>query len=110
MVLGIAMVMVLFEMERNAVQESTLALSTLGVDPRQLFSAADLVPSMQSALDRLTRALPMRRAPISIAAPRPGLLPSVQHGFSPEFLQALENTGSGADIFDLAYPPGVRPT
>ena len=29
MLLGIAMVMVLFENERNAVQESTLALSTL---------------------------------------------------------------------------------
>ena len=36
MLLGIAMVMVLFENERNAVQENTLALSTLGVDPRRL--------------------------------------------------------------------------
>ena len=34
MLLGIAMVMVLFENERNAVQENTLALSTLGADPR----------------------------------------------------------------------------
>src|SRR5208282_4262442 len=34
MLLGIAMVMVLFETERNAVQENTLALSTLGADPR----------------------------------------------------------------------------
>ena len=106
MLLGIAMVMVLFEMERNAVQESTLALSTLGVDPRQLFSAGDLVPSMQSALDRLTRALPMRRAAISIADRWRGLLPSVQHGFSPEFLEALEKTGAGDYISDLAYRQG----
>ena len=35
MLLGIAMVMVLFENQRNAVQENTLALSTLGVDPRR---------------------------------------------------------------------------
>ena len=47
MLLGIAMVMVLFENERNAVQENALAFSTLGVDPRRLLSAEDLVPSMQ---------------------------------------------------------------
>ncbi|MFZ2011484.1 MAG: hypothetical protein WAU76_15860, partial [Candidatus Sulfotelmatobacter sp.] len=62
MLLGIAMVMVLFENERNAVQENTLALSTLGVDPRRLLSADDLLPSMQSALDRLAGALSARRA------------------------------------------------
>ncbi len=58
MLLGIAMVMVLFENQRNAVQENTLALSTLGVDPRRLLFADDLVPSMQAALERLMSALP----------------------------------------------------
>ena len=53
MLLGIAMVMVLFENERNAVQENALAFSTLGVDPRRLLSAEDLVPSMTAVLDRL---------------------------------------------------------
>jgi hypothetical protein len=106
MLLGIAMVMVLFENERNAVQESTLALSTLGVDPRQLLSAADLVPSMQSALDRLMRALPMQRAAICISDRWRGLLPSVQNGFSPEFLKALENRGAGEYISNLAYRHG----
>ena len=53
MLLGIAMVMVLFENQRNAVQENTLALSTLGVDPRRLLFAEDLKPSMQAALERL---------------------------------------------------------
>ena len=47
MLLGIAMVMVLFENERNAVQENALAFY-LGVDPMRLLSASDLVPSMQS--------------------------------------------------------------
>src|SRR5947209_11731724 len=42
MLLGIAMVMVLFENERNAVQENALAFSTPGVDPRRLLSAAHL--------------------------------------------------------------------
>src|SRR5207245_5025923 len=67
MLLGIAMVMVLFENERNAVQESSLALSTLGVDPRRLLSADDLEPSMQSGLDRLMSALPRRRGELCVA-------------------------------------------
>src|SRR6201988_5413541 len=77
MLLGIAMVMVLFENERNAVQENTLALSTLGVDPRRLLSADDLLPSMQSSLDRLAGALPARRAIIYIPERWRSLLPSV---------------------------------
>src|SRR5258708_4261879 len=39
MLLAIAMVMVLAENQRNAVQENALAFSTLGVDPPQLLSA-----------------------------------------------------------------------
>src|SRR5580704_3046527 len=103
MLLGIAMVMVLFENQRNAVQENTLALSTLGVDARRLLFADDLVPSMQAALERLMSALPMRRAAIFIAERWRGLLPSVQTGFSPEFLDALEKSGGGDYICELAY-------
>jgi diguanylate cyclase (GGDEF)-like protein len=103
MLLGIAMVMVLFENQRNAVQESTLALSTLGVDPRRLLSADDLIPAMRGALDRLMGTLPMRRAAIYIAAEWRGLLPSVQHGFTPEFLATLDGGGAGEYISELAY-------
>ncbi len=88
MLLGIAMVMVLFENERNAVQENTLALSTLGVDPRRLLSAEDLLPSLQSSLDRLAGALSAPRAIIYISERWRSLLPSVERGFSPEFLEA----------------------
>src|SRR5271165_7125737 len=103
MLLGIAMVMVLFENQRNAVQENTLALSTLGADPRRLLFADDLVPNMQAALERLRSALPMDRAAIVITKRWRGLLPSVQQGFSPEFLEALERTGAGDYICELAY-------
>ena len=106
MLLGIAMVMVLFENERNAVQENTLALSTLGADPRRLLSAEDLLPSMQSALDRLAGALSARRAVIYISERWRGLLPSVERGFSPEFLDALTTTGAGEYICELAYRQG----
>jgi diguanylate cyclase (GGDEF)-like protein len=106
MLLGIAMVMVLFENERNAVQENTLALSTLGVDPRRLLSADDLLPSMQSALDRLATALSARRAVIYISERWRGLLPSVQRGFFAEFLERLNKTGAGEYICELAYRQG----
>ena len=99
-------VMVLFENERNAVQENTLALSTLGADPRRLLSADDLLPSMQSALERLAGALSARRAVIYIAERWRGLLPSVQRGFSSEFLAVLTSSGAGEYICDRAHRQG----
>ena len=106
MLLGIAMVMVLFENQRNAVQENTLALSTLGVDPRKLLFADDLVPSMKAALDRLMSAVPARRAAICIIERWRGLLPSVQQGFSAEFLDVLERSGAADYLSELAYRQG----
>src|SRR5438270_4457867 len=91
MLLGIAMVMVLFENERNAVQENALAFSTLGVDPTRVHDARELVPSMASILDRLVAPLPQRRAILYISQQWRAVLPSVQRGFSPELLDRLEN-------------------
>src|SRR5437660_245689 len=87
LLLAIAMVMVLAESQRNAIQENALAFSTLGVDPRQLLSAHDLVPTMQSFLDRLVAPLPTHRAIVFISEPWRATLPSVQKGFSPEFVE-----------------------
>src|ERR1700734_1727683 len=106
MLLGIAMVMVLFENERNAVQENTLALSTLGADPRRLLSADDLLPSMQAALERMAGALSAGRAVIFITERWRGMVPSVEHGFSPGFLDTLTQSGVGEYLSDLAYRHG----
>src|SRR5437870_5342669 len=106
MLLGIAMVMVLFENERNAVQENALAFSTLGVDPTRLLSAEDLVPSMQSILDRLVAPLPTGRAVIYISERWRAVLPSVQRGFSLEFLQKITSSGAGEYVSELAYRRG----
>jgi diguanylate cyclase (GGDEF)-like protein len=106
MLLGIAMVMVLFENERNAVQENALAFSTLGVDPMRLLSATDLVPSMQNILDRLVAPLPTGRAVICISERWRAVLPSVQLGFSPGFAANLEASGAGEYICELAYRRG----
>src|SRR5712692_2913504 len=106
MLLAIAMVMVLFENERNAVQENALAFSTLGVDPRRLFSASDLAPSLQTFVDRLVAPLPSRRALFFVSQQWRGTLPSVQKGFSAEFLEKLQKTQAGDYIAELAYRRG----
>jgi len=104
--LGIAMVMVLAENERSAVQENALAFSTLGVDPTRLLSAEDLVPSMQSILDRLVAPLPAGGAVLCISERWRAVLPSVQRGFSPDFLDRLEKSGAGEYVCELAYRRG----
>ncbi len=106
MLLGIAMVMVLFENERNAVQENALAFSTLGVDPMRLLSAEDLVPSLQNILERLVAPLPTGRAMIYITERWRTVLPSVQRGFSPELVTKMEKSGAGEYIAELAYRRG----
>ena len=106
MALAIAMVMVLFENERNAVQENALAFSTLGVDPRRLLSAHELAPTLQSFLDRLVAPLPSRRAIVFISEQWRGAVPSVQKGFSPEFLERLHKSQAGDYIAELAYRRG----
>jgi diguanylate cyclase (GGDEF)-like protein len=106
MLLGIAMVMVLFENERNAVQENALAFSKLGVDPMRLLSAPDLVPNMQSILDRLIAPLPTHHAVICISERWRSVLPSVQIGFSSEFAATLDASGAGEYVCELAYRRG----
>ena len=106
MLLAIAMVMVLFENERNALQENALAFSTLGTDPRRLLSADDLVPSLEAFVDRLVAPLPSRRAAVFISTPWRSTVPSVQKGFSGEFLEKLQKTEAGDYIAELAYRRG----
>src|SRR5208283_1746174 len=106
MLLALAMVMVLFENERNAVQENALAFSTLGIDPRRLLSASDLVPSLQAFVERLVAPLPSRRAVFFVSQQWRGAVPSVQKGFSAEFLEKLQKTQAGDYIAELAYRRG----
>ena len=106
MLLAIAMVGVLFEQQRNSVQENALAFSTLGVDPRRLLTAQDLEPSLQGFLDRLVAPLRRHSALILISEPWRSMLPSVQKGFSAEFVQRMHKEGAGDYIAQLAYRRG----
>src|SRR5204863_5051383 len=80
--------------------------SRLDVDPMRLLSANELVPSMQSILDRLVAPLPTSRAVICISERWRAVLPSVQLGFSPEFAERLDATGAGEYVCELAYRRG----
>jgi len=106
MLLAIAMVMVLFENERNAVQENALAFSTLGVDPRRLLSVSDLAPSLNAFVDRLVAPLPSRRAVVYVSEKWRATVPSVQKGFSSEFIETLQKTQAGEYIAELSYRRG----
>lgn len=106
MLLGISMIMVLFENERNAVQENALSFSTLGIDHTRLLNAEDLTPSMQSVLDRMLAPLPVNRAVLYISDQWRSVLPSVQHGFTPEFVSRLQKSGAAEYACELAYRRG----
>src|SRR5271163_1859067 len=95
MLLAIAMVMVLFENERNAVQENALAFSTMGVDPRRLLSASDLIPSVQTFVERIVAPLPSHRAVVFVPRQWRGADAPVQKGLAAEFLEKLQRTQAG---------------
>lgn len=106
MLLGISMVMVLSEYEREAVQENALAFSTLSSDPTGVLSSEDILPSMQNLLDRLVSSMQTSRSIIYVSEQWRAILPSVQHGFSKEFLEQAEKSGAGEYISELAYKRG----
>ncbi|MGA9902352.1 MAG: diguanylate cyclase [Terriglobales bacterium] len=106
MLLAIAMVMVLFENERNAVQDNALEFSTLGVDPRRLLLPSDLLPRLQTFVERLVAPLPSRRAVFFVSQQWRSTVPSVQKGFSAEFVEKLQKTQAGDYIAELAYRRG----
>ncbi len=90
MLLGISMVMVLYENERRSVQENLLAFSSLDIESSKLMPASELAPSLQKILERLMTALKAERAAICIHSHWHEILPSVQQGLSPEFLSRFD--------------------
>ncbi len=103
MLLGISMVIVLFEIERRSVQENTLAFSTLGVDAGKLLDAPQLIPNMEFVLDRLLTAVSGQRAMLCSADTWREVIPSVQKGFSPEMLREFESSGGANYLCQLAF-------
>ncbi|MBZ5647993.1 MAG: diguanylate cyclase [Acidobacteriia bacterium] len=106
MLLGISMVMVLYENERRSVQENLLAFSSLDVESTKLMSAPELAPSLHKILDRLMTALKVERAAICIHSHWREILPSVQQGFSPEFLSRMTDGDLSDSISTFVFRRG----
>jgi diguanylate cyclase (GGDEF)-like protein len=106
MLLGISMVVVLFENERRSVQENLLAFSSLEVEPGRVFAASEIAPSLEKMLDRLMRLVGAQRAALCIAETSRNTLPSVQRGFTQDFLERLESDGTAEFLTDIAYRRG----
>jgi diguanylate cyclase (GGDEF)-like protein len=108
MVVGLAMVMALYENERREVQENLLALSTLEMDTSRILDAADLEPALQKMLDRLLGAFHTPRGAFWVSDWWRRVLPAVQRGFSPEFLANLGQEGRGECLSDLVAATGGK--
>jgi len=98
MLLGIAMVMVLFESERRNVQENLLEFSRLDAAMEGPLEAEDAAPHLQKLLDRLIALLGMERGMICIRQELREVLPTVERGVSRNVAEVIERQ-SGADCF-----------
>jgi len=92
MVIGLAMVMVLYENERRTVQESLLAFSSLDVDAGRILESDDLQSPLLHMLDRMLQAAQVHRGVLWVADSWQRSLPGVEKGFPPGFAEELGKT------------------
>ncbi|HYN14570.1 MAG TPA: diguanylate cyclase [Terriglobales bacterium] len=103
MLLGISMVMVLYENERRMVEENLLAFSTLEIDSTRPLELAEMSPRLERMLDRLMQLLKAERAALFVNERWRDTLPSVERGFTPEFLPALNAAGAGDALSSFVF-------
>jgi diguanylate cyclase (GGDEF)-like protein len=106
LLLGISMIVVMFEFERRQVQENSLALSALEVEPDKIYTTDELQPAMEKLLDRVMRIARAQKAFICIRPQYRHILPSVQRGFSAQLLARLEQEGVTEPVCRAAYRRG----
>jgi diguanylate cyclase (GGDEF)-like protein len=106
LLLGTAMVVVLFDDERRVIQDNALAFSSLDVDPTMPLTRDQIRPSIENLLGRLMDVLRMEQAVLYISEPWRGSLPSVARGFNEEFVHKLEANEAGDCLADLAFRRG----
>jgi diguanylate cyclase (GGDEF)-like protein len=104
--LGVSMVMVMFEHERRMVQENALALSTLEIDKSKLLAPEELAPAIEDLLHRMMPYAKTDRAWIYISEPWRGILPSVQIGLDDDILTNLLKDRVCEPLCEVAYRRG----
>jgi diguanylate cyclase (GGDEF)-like protein len=108
MVMGIALVTLLFEQERRTAQENLLAFSTLETNFEELVTPAQLAASMQRLLNRLLVLGGTQHAAIFIVDQWRNVLPHAQSGFASQFLVELEKEGLSTAVLGDMRQRGMR--
>ncbi len=106
MMIGVAMVVVLYEQERRTVQENSLFFSTLDVDNSRLVSASDVTSGFEKILRRIMSLVGVDRSAIFVGDEWRSALPNVAVGFSHEFAHDLHSQGLSEYLIDMAYRRG----
>ncbi len=106
MLIGMAMVVVLYEQERRTVQENSLFFSTLDVDNSRLVSATDVVGGFEKILRRIKSLVRVERAAIFVGDEWRSALPNVAVGFTQEFAHDLHAQGLTEYLINMAYRRG----
>jgi diguanylate cyclase (GGDEF)-like protein len=104
--LGVSMVMVMFEHERRLVQENALALSTLEIDNSKILAPEELAPAISKLLNRVMPYAKTDRAWIYISEPWRGILPCVQKGLDDAILSELVKDRVCEPLCEVAYRRG----
>ncbi|HEU5452075.1 MAG TPA: GAF domain-containing protein, partial [Terriglobales bacterium] len=106
MLIGVSMVIVLFDNERRIVQENALAFSTLDVDSTHLLTPPEIAPALRKLLDRMMRVIRVDQAATCIAERWRTTLPSVTIGLPQQLLEDLQTGGVGEYLSEMAYRRG----
>jgi diguanylate cyclase (GGDEF)-like protein len=104
--LGVSMVMVMFEYERRMVQENALALSTLEIDKSRILAPEELAPAIADLLVRMMPYAKTHKAWIYISEPWRGILPCVQQGLDDNILVELLKDRVCEPLCELSYRRG----
>src|SRR3954468_1865232 len=96
MMIGLAMVMVLYENERRLIEENLLSFSRVELDFSRLLSIDALAPHMQMLLERLCGVAETKKGVLYVLEPFRKVLPSAQIGFPADLLERLDKEWSPA--------------
>ncbi|HLH05965.1 MAG TPA: diguanylate cyclase [Terriglobales bacterium] len=106
MVIGMALVVILYEQERRTVQENSLFFSTLDVDNTRLAGPAEVSAGFEKILRRMMSLVGVDHAAIFVGDEWRSVLPNVVVGFTPEFAHNLHTQHLSEYLIDLAYRRG----
>ncbi len=106
MLVGLSMIVVLYEKERRVIQENALAFSSLDVGSGAVLAPEQLAPSMRKVLERIMTVLRVQQGVLCVAERWRPVLPSVGSGFPDELPKLLEADGTGEYLSELAYRHG----